>query len=226
MDNAVALVQAYLRVNGYFTVAEYPVVEAMRQGGYRVATDLDILAFRFPRAGRLVPGSGRVGTHDQLLSTSCDALLDVEHNEADMLIGEVKEGRAELNQAATDRAVLRAALTRFGCCHPDHVVHLVDELLNAGKAITPSGHRIRLVAFGSIVPGGSHSYAVIPLGHVVEFLRAYLRENWDVLHNAEFKDPAFGMLMTLEKAQRGMPPEARHKTARRRTAESRPDQRV
>jgi hypothetical protein len=30
MDNAVALVQAYLRVNGYFTVAEYPVVEAMR----------------------------------------------------------------------------------------------------------------------------------------------------------------------------------------------------
>jgi hypothetical protein len=25
MDNAVALVQAYLHVNGYFTVAEYPV---------------------------------------------------------------------------------------------------------------------------------------------------------------------------------------------------------
>ena len=27
MDNAVALVQAYLRVNGYFTVVEYPVLE-------------------------------------------------------------------------------------------------------------------------------------------------------------------------------------------------------
>ena len=31
MDNAVALVQAYLRVNGYFTVAEYPVLEATRE---------------------------------------------------------------------------------------------------------------------------------------------------------------------------------------------------
>ena len=38
MDNAVALVRAYLRVNGYFTVAQYLVVEALRQGGYCVAT--------------------------------------------------------------------------------------------------------------------------------------------------------------------------------------------
>ena len=58
MDNAVALVQAYLRVNGYFTVSEYPIVEASRRGGYRTATDLDILAFRFPGAGRLVPTPG------------------------------------------------------------------------------------------------------------------------------------------------------------------------
>lgn len=35
MDNAVALVQAYLRVNGYFTVTEYPVVEAMKSGEFR-----------------------------------------------------------------------------------------------------------------------------------------------------------------------------------------------
>ena len=27
MDTAVGLVQAYLRVNGYFTVAEYPVLD-------------------------------------------------------------------------------------------------------------------------------------------------------------------------------------------------------
>ena len=30
MDTSVALVQAYLHVNGYFTVAEYPVLEAFR----------------------------------------------------------------------------------------------------------------------------------------------------------------------------------------------------
>jgi hypothetical protein len=62
MDQAVALVEAYLRVNGYFTVSEYPVVEARRYGGFRTATDLDILAFRFPGAGRLVPDAG-TGDH-------------------------------------------------------------------------------------------------------------------------------------------------------------------
>ncbi len=32
MDNAVAQVQAYLQVNGYLTVTEYPVLEAARDG--------------------------------------------------------------------------------------------------------------------------------------------------------------------------------------------------
>ena len=56
MDTSVALVQAYLRINGYFTVTEYPVIASRSDGTYRTATDLDILAFRFPNAGRLVPG--------------------------------------------------------------------------------------------------------------------------------------------------------------------------
>ena len=55
MDPAVGMVESYLRVNGYFTVTEYPSVEAPKYGEYRTATDLDVLAFRFPGAGRLVP---------------------------------------------------------------------------------------------------------------------------------------------------------------------------
>ena len=132
MDNAVALVQAYLRVNGYFTVAEYPVVEAMRNGGYREATDLDILAFRFPGAGQLVPGAGHTARQDSLAYVLGSALA-VDHSGAETLIGEVKEGAAELNQAATDPGVLRAAFTRFGCCPPDHVDHLLDSLLREGR---------------------------------------------------------------------------------------------
>ena len=62
-----------------------------------------------------------------------------------------------------------------------------------------------MIAFGSTLPGGSHRYTVIALGRVIQFLRNYLRENWGVLHHADFKDPAFGFLMTLEKAQRGLP---------------------
>jgi hypothetical protein len=50
MDTAVALVQAYLHVNGYFTVTEYPVLEASRPDATRSVTDLDILAFRFAHA--------------------------------------------------------------------------------------------------------------------------------------------------------------------------------
>ena len=51
MDTAVALVQAYLHLNGYFTVAEYPVLDDTPDGQVRTVTDLDILAYRFPGAG-------------------------------------------------------------------------------------------------------------------------------------------------------------------------------
>ncbi|NIA02602.1 MAG: hypothetical protein GWO88_00070 [Planctomycetia bacterium] len=49
MDHAVGLVEAYLQINGYFTVAEYPVIESFGKNHYGIATDLDILAFRFPK---------------------------------------------------------------------------------------------------------------------------------------------------------------------------------
>ncbi len=196
MDNAVALVAAYLHVNGYFTVTEYPVLEAVRDGQYRTLTDLDILAFRFPRAGRLTPG--RKGDR---VSCDIDPELGCDPRQADMLVGEVKEGRAELNRGATDPAVLRAVLARFGCCPPEHVDGLVRQLIRKGEAESPVGHRLRLVAFG--VDGGTAAnYRIISLGHVVQFLQDYLREHWQVLHHAQFKDPAFGFLMTLEKALR------------------------
>ena len=51
MNTAVAIVQAYLNVNGYFTVVEYPVLEAYRHGPARSVTDLDVLAVRFSGAG-------------------------------------------------------------------------------------------------------------------------------------------------------------------------------
>ncbi len=43
MDTAVALVQAYLNVNGYFTVVEYPVLGMERGRQARTVTDLDVL---------------------------------------------------------------------------------------------------------------------------------------------------------------------------------------
>lgn len=110
MDHAVALVEAYLQINGYFTVAEYPVIESFGKKHYGVATDLDILAFRFPGAGRLVPGHGG----KEMFAS--DMALGIDGDTADMLIGEVKEGHAELNRNARNPEVLRTVLARFGCC--------------------------------------------------------------------------------------------------------------
>jgi hypothetical protein len=122
----------------------------------------------------------------------------------DMLVGEVKEGRAELNRAARDPVVLQTVLTRFGCCSPKQAPELVREILRKGHALTHSGHGVRLIAFGSTTPAASGPpHTAISLGHVTNFLQVYIQQHWDILHNADFKDPAFGFLVMLEKARLG-----------------------
>ena len=203
MDQAVALVETYLRVNGYFTVSEYPVVEARRYGGFRTATDLDVLAFRFRGAGRLVPDQDGGDRH----SYAPDPELGCPANCAEMLIGEVKEGKAELNEAAREPDVLQAALTRFGCCQRCHVREVVQQILQKGHATTECGHRVRMVAFGSSPSHlGRPRYDVISLEHIYRFLTDYISEHWEVLHQAQFKDPVFGFLVMLEKGHRGQVP--------------------
>lgn len=206
MDNAVALVQAYLNMNGYFTVTEYPVLEALRHDQYKAATDLDILAYRFPGAGLLVTGKEKSGRAKTPLFAP-DPELGIPGDHPDMLIGEVKEGQARFNRAARDPGVLRIALARFGCCSDAEVSNVVVELLLNGFARTPCGHSIRMVAFSSTRGDPEEKVCkVISLGHVVRFLQDYLRRHWDVLHHAQFKDPAFGFLVTLEKALRNVAP--------------------
>ena len=200
MDNAVALVQTYLHVNGYFTIAEYPIIGSGRHGGYRAVTDLDILAFRFPGANRLVPKlHGRCDNGDR---EEPDPVLGVPTDQADMLIGEVKEGRAQMNEGTTDPRVLESALARFGCCPSMNARELAETLIRKGRAILPSRHHLRMVAFGRVDEAEGHPvYRTVPMGHVVEFLQKYLRQHWDVLRHAQFKDPVFGFLATLEKAR-------------------------
>jgi hypothetical protein len=203
MDNAVALVQAYLRVNGYFTVTEYPVIASRGDGWYRTATDLDLLAMRFPRAGRLVPGHGARADQDDFVF---DDALDISREQPDMLVAEVKEGRAELNAAASDPAVLRAALAGFGCGSREEAWKIAETLLSDGRALLPNGHHLRMAVFASITDGTHPSrILVISLGHVLRFLRGYIDSHWEVLKHAAPKDPAFGFLMAVSKAERGDP---------------------
>ena len=131
MDTAVALVQAYLHINGYFTVAEYPVFEAYRGDQARAVTDLDILAVRFAGAGHELVRRQRkhTGGDEPLVA---DPMLGALDDRTDMIVGEVKEGAARFNPAMRDPVVLAVALKRFGCCGPGDSRSLIQELLDRG----------------------------------------------------------------------------------------------
>ena len=198
MDHAVALVQAYLQLNGYFTSAEYPIVAGAGRRT-RTITDIDILAFRFPTIGSTIPRKRPKG----LDITETDPGLGIPRNSVDMIIGEVKEGRVGINSAVRDPYVLRAVIARFGET-PEDEERVVNELLDTGTTRLPSGYTVRLVVFASFPPGDAvPPCRIISLGHVLDFLQAYVGKHWNLLRHLQFKDQAFGFLMTLEKARRG-----------------------
>jgi len=199
MDTSVALVQAYLHVNGYFTVVEYPVLEALRGDDARSVTDLDILAFRFAGAGHdVIRGRGRRPLGSRPLAP--DPILGCPADRPDMIVGEVKEGAARLNAAMRDPLVLEVALARFGCCAAEHASTITRQLLARGRAATPAGHSVRMVAFGDMPERDRRGpWTLVPMRHVVLFLRSYLREHWAVLRHAQIRDPALGVLALIEK---------------------------
>ena len=113
MDTAVALVKAYLQINGYFCVSEYPLMETTKGGNVRTVSDLDILAFRFPHAGR----ETSVRKKRKLVGDvrfEPDEALGAPQDSADMIVGEVKRGRARFNPPARKPDVLAGALMRLG----------------------------------------------------------------------------------------------------------------
>lgn len=200
MDHAVSLVQAYLQLNGYFTSAEHPIIAGAGRNGFRTLTDIDIMAFRFPAAG---PSLAERRTPRALDVSEVDAGLGVASGAIDMIIGEVKEGRVGINSGIRDPAVLKVVVSRFGNSDEEDD-RVVQALLNSGNAILQNGYVVRLIAFGAFPPGQPvPPCRIISLGHVLNFLQAYVRKHWAILRHLQFKDPAFGFLMTLEKARRG-----------------------
>jgi hypothetical protein len=200
MDHAVSLVQAYLQLNGYFTSAEYPIIAGAGRNGFRTITDIDILAFRFP-SGFPVPASRH--QPKGLDMTDVDEGLGIAANTIDMIIGEVKEGRVGINSGIRDPEVLKTVISRFGNTAEEDD-RVVQDLINTGTTTLQSGYSVRLVAFGAFPPGSQvPPCRIISLGHVLNYLQAYVRKHWSMLRHLQFKDPAFGFLMTLEKARRG-----------------------
>lgn len=208
MDNTVALVQAYLRVNGYFTVAEYPIVLINRRGEPCGSTDIDLMAWHFPRAtGRAGLSGGRRSAGEA--SRSTDPALRCPEDTPDMLIAEVKRGRARFNRAMRDPLVLATALARFGCCDAADAEGTARKLLREGSADTHCGHVVRLVAFGTVanderLPRGH----VVPLASIVRFLQRWLCDSWPELHGVKFTNPAvefLALMKRLEIDKNGLP---------------------
>ena len=199
MDTAVALVQAYLQINGYFTVVEYPVLESSKRGPARSVTDLDVLAVRFIGAGHeVIRGHGHRPISGQVFEP--DPALGCPSDRPDMIVGEVKEGPARFNPATRDPDVLQIALARFGCCGSEEAGEVARTLLARGHVDAPSGHALRMVAFGSVPDAGAGGHwHTVPMHHVVDFLRRYLHQHWEVLRHAQIKDPTIGLLALLEK---------------------------
>jgi hypothetical protein len=197
VDNAVSLVQAYLRLNGYFTVTEFPVLAKLGTD-VRTVTDLDVLAIRF--GGAIPLGQGNASPRAEL-----DTALGGDPLHPDMIIGEVKEGRGRFNPSTLRREVVEAALVRFGCCDAAAAPEHVQSLLHDGSAPLPSGHRLRLVVFGAAKDADASPAHLVSLGHVVSFLKGFVDENWSLLRHTDSKDPAFSFLVTLEKALRDSP---------------------
>ncbi len=174
MDNAVALIRAYLQLNGYFTITEYPVVRKIGEGMYRTLTDVDVAGFHFP-----------YGEPD----FAPDPALKVPKDRPDMIIGEVKEGLAVINESVNDPEVVAKILKRFGCCTAEEARPAARTLLARGEVDARMGVRVRLVAFGGSKdsPG---AYLKVLLSDVIAYIDRYIAENWEVVRQAGSKIPS------------------------------------
>ncbi|HSG48736.1 MAG TPA: hypothetical protein VLA43_13030 [Longimicrobiales bacterium] len=203
MNAGVDLVQAYLHLNGYFTITELPVIRRSRRG-YEEVTDLDILAVRFPWAAFTIPG-GNPGPEDDL-SLALDQALVPRNGLVDVIIAEVKEGKARVNERLRSRDALLTALRRVGCAPDDRLGAAVEELQRHGRARIqpPAGGaevQIRILAFGDGRTGARTGYHVISLRHVADFVESYLDRYHAVLMPSDLPESALGILHLLRKVR-------------------------
>jgi hypothetical protein len=202
MNSGVRLVHAYLTLNGYFTISELPVIRALRGGGYAEITDLDLLAVRFPGAEYVV-ARGRPGPHDDLRLRGDDRLLDLPDH-VDVLIAEVKEGKARVNDALRRTEALSTALRRVGCVPDSLMDWAVSQVQSHGEARLDAKEaglpaRIRLVAFGDGQEGPRNGYHVFSLKQVARFVEQHLDRYHDVLTPADLGDTTLGLMHLLRK---------------------------
>lgn len=197
MDIAVNLVENYLRLTGYLTLSEWEIQRRLDDGTYKTLTDVDVMAVRFP-------GATFVGDpHDHAECQSMvidDPVLELEDGMVDVVIGEVKQGPAELNPALKDHAVLHSMLRRVQWVYAEPVTAVIEGLQARGVHTAPGLGgglvRTRLVAFGR---SSVDDLTTISHSHIIRMLLAVFEEHEDAFRPVQFKEPAPAFLRLLLK---------------------------
>jgi len=202
MDTAVGVVKAYLELCGYFVLAELPVRGA-EDGGYRDVTDLDIVAVRFPHPPLALPR--RVSSPLEVF-LGVDPALQVYEEGVDVIVGEVKEGRARLNPSLRRAETLAFALRRVGCCPEPQIPEEVQAILRAGRQEMAMPRQVqcqvRIVVFGGSGESGERGVQTILLAHCWQFIEEKLQRAREVIAGGHFKDPVLGFFMLHDKITR------------------------
>lgn len=196
MDIAVNLVENYLRLTGYLTLSEFEVQKRDEDGQFRTITDVDIMAIRMP--GEIYVGDPHDDCHLLLIE---DPVLQLEDDAIDVIIGEVKQGPADLNPGIKDHVVLHSMLRRVGWAYEEPLDNVVGglqhNLLHYSPGRSNGRVRSRLVAFGRSATSDLHT---ISLSHMVGTMLRFFEEHEEAFRPIQFKEPAPAFLRLLLKA--------------------------
>jgi hypothetical protein len=198
LDIAVNLIETYLRLTGYLTLSEFEVQRRDDDGEFRTVTDVDIMAMRLP--GPVYVGDPDHDREGDLILLD-DPELRLEDDCVDVIIGEVKQGEAEINPGIFDHAVLHSMLRRVEWVYDEPLERVVEALQNGevhySRARGGGRIRTRIVAFGRADHPG---LSVITHSHVVSTLLRFFEEHEDAFRPIQFKEPAPALLRLLLKA--------------------------
>ena len=197
MDIGVDLVEAYLRLNGYFTISEFEVQRETSPGVYQTITDVDMIGLRFPGPVYIADSHGKGASASLLVE---DPVLELEDNTIDVIIGEVKQGEAVFNPGLTDHHTLHTVLQRVSWLYEIDVHDVARDLEKHHICRQPTHGgtivRTRLVAFGR---SPVNNLNTISLTHIFNTMVSQLEQFGEALRPAQFKNPAAALIQLLVK---------------------------
>lgn len=197
MDIAVSLVESYLRLNGYLTLAEFEIQSRTADGTFETVTDIDIMGIRFP--GDVYVGEPQDVADARLLLLSDDA-LQLEDGQIDVIVGEVKQGPTQFNPGIRRHVVLHQILQRVQWLFEMDLGEVVSHLARESVCVVPARGggtaRVRLVAFGRSAHNDLHT---IGHAHIVRTLLRFFSGEDNAFRPAQFSSPAPAMLNLLLK---------------------------